>query len=89
MPLARPLPRSDIGENGASLTTDTAHHGSPLNQSNKSGESSLRVVRQTELVGGQLSATLTREHLLLTAEFLKGQECVVRGLDGRGLTAQH
>lgn len=45
-------------------------------QSNKSGESALRVVRQTELIGGQLSATLTREHLLLTAEFLKGQEFV-------------
>lgn len=40
-------------------------------------ESSLRIVRQTELVGGQLSATLTREHLLLTAEFVKGDECVL------------
>lgn len=36
--------------------------------------SALRIVREAELNGGVLSATMTREHLLLTAEFLKGDE---------------
>lgn len=36
--------------------------------------SALRIVREAELNGGVLSATLTREHLLLTADFLKGDE---------------
>lgn len=36
--------------------------------------SALRIVRETELNGGVLSASLSREHLLLTAEFLKGDE---------------
>ncbi|WWC70157.1 uncharacterized protein I206_104104 [Kwoniella pini CBS 10737] len=36
--------------------------------------SSLRTARETELYGGVLSAGLTREHLYLTAEFLRGDE---------------
>lgn len=36
--------------------------------------SALGTVREAELYGGQLSATLTREHLALTAEFLRGDE---------------
>jgi len=36
--------------------------------------SALRIVRETELNGGVLSATMSREHLLLTAEFLKSDK---------------
>ena len=36
--------------------------------------SALAIVRETELNGGVLSAALTKEHLLLTADFLKGDE---------------
>lgn len=36
--------------------------------------SALGTVRETELYGGVLSTTLTREHLAVTAEFLKGDE---------------
>ncbi|WFC94724.1 ubiquinol-cytochrome c reductase core subunit 1 [Malassezia brasiliensis] len=36
--------------------------------------SALRIVREAELNGGALSAALNKEHLLLTAEFLKGDE---------------
>ncbi|KAF8056041.1 Metalloenzyme, LuxS/M16 peptidase-like protein [Lyophyllum atratum] len=36
--------------------------------------SALRTVRESELLGGVLSASLTREHLALTAEFLRGDE---------------
>ncbi|KNZ46299.1 uncharacterized protein VP01_738g3 [Puccinia sorghi] len=36
--------------------------------------SALSVVRETELLGGLLTSTLTREHLILSAEFLKGNE---------------
>ncbi|WWD17132.1 hypothetical protein CI109_101569 [Kwoniella shandongensis] len=36
--------------------------------------SSLRTARETELYGGVLSASLTREHLFLSAEFLRGDE---------------
>ncbi|KAF8310735.1 LuxS MPP-like metallohydrolase [Clavulina sp. PMI_390] len=39
-----------------------------------SKRSALRTVRESELYGGVLSATLGREHLALTAEFLKGDE---------------
>ncbi|CDZ97107.1 Ubiquinol cytochrome c reductase, subunit QCR2 [Phaffia rhodozyma] len=42
-------------------------------KSNKSS-SALSIVRGTEQLGGVLSTTLTREHLFLTAEFLKGDE---------------
>lgn len=36
--------------------------------------SALRVVRESELYGGLLSSSLTKENLLLTAEFLRGDE---------------
>ncbi|KAJ7634111.1 Metalloenzyme, LuxS/M16 peptidase-like protein [Mycena polygramma] len=36
--------------------------------------SALGTVRETELYGGVLSSTLSREHLALTAEFLRGDE---------------
>ncbi|KAF7370703.1 Peptidase-M16 domain-containing protein [Mycena sanguinolenta] len=36
--------------------------------------SALGTVRESELYGGVLSSTLTREHLALTAEFLRGDE---------------
>ncbi|WRT66534.1 uncharacterized protein IL334_003493 [Kwoniella shivajii] len=36
--------------------------------------STLRTARETELYGGVLSAALTREHLFLSAEFLRGDE---------------
>ncbi|OWZ70312.1 hypothetical protein AYX14_04277 [Cryptococcus neoformans] len=36
--------------------------------------SALRTAREAELYGGVLSAALTREHLLLSAEFLRGDE---------------
>ncbi|GAA6058632.1 hypothetical protein JCM10212_004043 [Sporobolomyces blumeae] len=36
--------------------------------------SQIRLVRETELLGGVLSSALSREHLILTAEFLKGDE---------------
>ncbi|KZO91781.1 LuxS/MPP-like metallohydrolase [Calocera viscosa TUFC12733] len=36
--------------------------------------SALRTIREAELYGGMLSATLTREYLALTADFLRGDE---------------
>ncbi|QRV85362.1 ubiquinol-cytochrome C reductase core subunit 2 [Ceratobasidium sp. AG-Ba] len=36
--------------------------------------SELRIAREAELFGGVLSSTLTREHLAITAEFLRGDE---------------
>lgn len=36
--------------------------------------SALGLVRETELLGGVLTSSLSREHLILTAEFLKGNE---------------
>ncbi|KAI5121471.1 hypothetical protein M0805_003928 [Coniferiporia weirii] len=39
-----------------------------------SSRSALGTVRETELYGGVLSSSLTREHLALTAEFLRGDE---------------
>ncbi|KAG8690457.1 ubiquinol-cytochrome c reductase core subunit 1 [Ceratobasidium sp. 395] len=36
--------------------------------------SALRTAREAELFGGVLSSTLTREHLAITAEFLRGDE---------------
>ncbi|KAL7340040.1 exocyst complex component EXO84 [Rhodotorula toruloides] len=36
--------------------------------------SQIRLVRETEALGGVLSTSLSREHLVLTAEFLKGDE---------------
>ncbi|EJD55050.1 LuxS/MPP-like metallohydrolase [Auricularia subglabra TFB-10046 SS5] len=37
-------------------------------------KSALRTVREAELSGALLSSTLTREHVILTAEFLRGDE---------------
>ncbi|KAA1102231.1 ubiquinol-cytochrome c reductase core subunit 1 [Puccinia graminis f. sp. tritici] len=37
--------------------------------------SALSLVRETELLGGILTSSLTREHLILSAEFLKGNDC--------------
>ncbi|THH03697.1 hypothetical protein EW145_g6077 [Phellinidium pouzarii] len=39
-----------------------------------SNRSTLGTVRETELYGGVLSSSLSREHLALTAEFLRGDE---------------
>ncbi|KDE05553.1 hypothetical protein MVLG_04050 [Microbotryum lychnidis-dioicae p1A1 Lamole] len=36
--------------------------------------SAIRLVRETEMLGGVLSSSLSREHLVLTAEFIKGNE---------------
>jgi hypothetical protein len=36
--------------------------------------SAIGTIREAELYGGLLSASLTREHLALTAEFLRGDE---------------
>ncbi|WAR52159.1 hypothetical protein PtB15_1B598 [Puccinia triticina] len=36
--------------------------------------SALSLVRETELLGGVLTSSLSREHLILSAEFLKGNE---------------
>ncbi|KIM24468.1 hypothetical protein M408DRAFT_331725 [Serendipita vermifera MAFF 305830] len=41
---------------------------------NTADRSALRIARETELYGGVLSSSLGREHLALTAEFLKGDE---------------
>lgn len=38
--------------------------------------SAIRLVRETEMYGGVLSSALTREHLVLTAEFMRGDEYV-------------
>lgn len=45
----------------------------PSSQTTKNG-SGLKTVRETELYGGVLSSALTREHLFLNAEFLRGDE---------------
>ncbi len=36
--------------------------------------SALHLIREAELYGGTLSTASTKEHLLLTAEFLRGDE---------------
>ncbi|GAA5869200.1 hypothetical protein JCM16303_000388 [Sporobolomyces ruberrimus] len=41
---------------------------------NTNKRSQIQLVRETELLGGVLSSSLSREHLILTAEFLKGDE---------------
>lgn len=38
--------------------------------------SALGTVRESELYGGVLSSSLSREHLSLTADFLRGDEYV-------------
>jgi hypothetical protein len=40
--------------------------------------SALGTIREAELYGGVLSSSLSREHLALTAEFLRGDEYVLR-----------
>ena len=44
--------------------------------------SALGTVREAELYGGVLSSSLSREHLALTAEFLRGDEYVIWDLAG-------
>jgi len=44
--------------------------------------SALRVIRETEVYGGVLSSSLSREHLFLTAEFLRGDEALFAELLG-------
>jgi ubiquinol-cytochrome c reductase core subunit 2 len=39
-----------------------------------STRSALGTVRESELYGGVLSTSLSREHLAMTAEFLRGDE---------------
>jgi len=41
---------------------------------NTNKRSALRIIRETELLGGVLSSSLTREHLFLTAECMRGDE---------------
>ncbi|KAM0754956.1 LuxS/MPP-like metallohydrolase [Meredithblackwellia eburnea MCA 4105] len=48
--------------------------------------SAIRLVRESELFGGVLSTTLSREHLILTAEFLKGDEGFFTEVLGDALT---
>ncbi|KAK4045999.1 ubiquinol-cytochrome c reductase core subunit 1 [Microbotryomycetes sp. JL201] len=48
--------------------------------------SALRLVRETEALGGVLSASLSREHLILTAEFIKGDEPYFAEVLGDALT---
>ncbi|EGG11432.1 uncharacterized protein MELLADRAFT_41910 [Melampsora larici-populina 98AG31] len=48
--------------------------------------SALSVVREAELLGGVLTSTLTREHLILNAEFIKGNEAFFAELLGDVLT---
>lgn len=38
--------------------------------------SALRLVRESELYGGLLSSSISKENLYITAEFLRGDECV-------------
>lgn len=58
------------------LTVRDATSLSPLFTHTQSTDkrSALRIVREAELLGGVLSSSLTKEHLLLTAEFLRGDE---------------
>lgn len=52
-----------------------ADHTLPLRRIQSTNKrSALRIVRETELFGGVLSSTLSREHLFLTAEFVRGDE---------------
>ncbi|KAI5481542.1 hypothetical protein MNV49_002768, partial [Pseudohyphozyma bogoriensis] len=58
---------------------------SVLKSTNK--RSALRIVRETELHGGVLSAALTREHLILTAEFLSSDAPFFAEILGDALVA--
>ncbi|GAA5974204.1 hypothetical protein JCM11641_003324 [Rhodosporidiobolus odoratus] len=48
--------------------------------------SQIRLVREAEALGGVLSASLSREHLVLTAEFLKGDEAFFAEALGDAIT---
>ncbi|GAA6024462.1 hypothetical protein JCM11491_001159 [Sporobolomyces phaffii] len=48
--------------------------------------SQIQLVRETELLGGVLSSSLSREHLILTAEFLKGDEAYFAEALGDAIT---
>ncbi|BGP14442.1 ubiquinol-cytochrome c reductase core subunit 1 [Rhodosporidiobolus nylandii] len=48
--------------------------------------SQIRLVRETEALGGVLSTSLSREHLVLTAEFLKGDEAFFAEALGDAIT---
>ncbi|GAA5954199.1 hypothetical protein JCM21900_006959 [Sporobolomyces salmonicolor] len=48
--------------------------------------SQIRLVRETEMLGGVLSSAISREHLILTAEFLKGDEAFFAEALGDALT---
>lgn len=61
--------RSDTAEICAWLLTDVRKLGQST-----AARSALGTVRESELYGGVLSASLSREHLALTAEFLRGDE---------------
>ncbi|GAA96579.1 uncharacterized protein L969DRAFT_49920 [Mixia osmundae IAM 14324] len=54
---------------------------------NTTKRSALRIVRETELYGGVLTASLNRDSLFLTAEFLKGDEAYFTELLGDVITA--
>ena len=57
-------------ETSPGLANALKHYAFKSNQK----RSALRTVRESELYGGLLSACLTKESLLLTTEFLKGDE---------------
>lgn len=46
----------------------------PISLQATSNASSLKIVREAELYGGVLSSGLSREHLFLNAEFLRGDQ---------------
>ncbi|KAF8741724.1 LuxS MPP-like metallohydrolase, partial [Rhizoctonia solani] len=59
----------------AGVSVAAVDHGQPTTAvTTTSQRSALRTVREAELYGGVLSSTLTREHLAITAEFLRGDE---------------
>ncbi|GAA5976477.1 hypothetical protein JCM5350_001704 [Sporobolomyces pararoseus] len=53
---------------------------------NTNKRSQIQLVRETELLGGVLSSSLSREHLILTAEFLKGDEAYFAEALGDAIT---
>ncbi|GAA5898491.1 ubiquinol--cytochrome-c reductase subunit 2 [Sporobolomyces salmoneus] len=53
---------------------------------NTTKRSQIQLVRETELLGGVLSSSLSREQLILTAEFLKGDEAYFAEALGDAIT---
>lgn len=51
--------------------------------------SALSLVRETELLGGLLTSSITREHLILTAQFLRGNEGYFAEVLGDVLTSSN